>query len=55
MAVVSFIISLIAIGLSLFALSRVGGLKELKKKSADALEKVQKGLWTEEEKKESKK
>jgi len=56
MAAVSFIISLIAIGLSIFALYKVGGIKELKERTADALDKIQKTLRIEEsDKKEEKK
>ncbi len=54
MVAVSFILSLIAIGFSLFALYSVGGIKELKEKSADALEKMQKVLRTEEQQRKDK-
>lgn len=55
MAAVSFIISLIAIGLSIFALYKVGGIKELKEKTADALDKIQKTLRIEESEKKDEK
>ena len=48
MAVISFILSLIAIALSIFALYKVGGIKELKSKTADALDKFKKALRIEE-------
>ena len=56
MAVLSFIISLIAIGLAIFSLYKVGGIKELREKTAEALDKIQKTLRIEEsQKKDDKK
>ena len=56
MAVLSFILSIIAIAVAVFALYKVGGIKELKEKTADALDKIQKTLRIEEpQKKDDKK
>ena len=56
MVVISLILSVIAIVIAIFTLHKVGGIKELKEKTADALDKIQKTLRIEEsEKKDDKK